>query len=247
MTFAQLSDHQLVARMPDLLQQERSASADFVEALAELDARKLYLGLGFTSVYSYCAARLHLTDGSAYRRIEAARASRRFPAVLAMLKDGSLSLATAALVSCKLTTSNADQLLKQVSFKSKRDVELVLARLNPQPPVASVVRKLPEPRMQVPPPPSTTSDSGSAISLTDLVTKTHTPTLVPSRRPVVAPLSESHYRLQITISSAARKRLQQIQDLMRHRLPNGDPAAIVEHALELLHADLLKKKTAEVN
>lgn len=35
-----------------------------------------------------------------------------------------------------------------------------------------------------------------------------------------------------------------IQGLMRHRLPSGDPAAIVEHALEVLHAQLLKEKAA---
>ncbi|HEX6324385.1 MAG TPA: HNH endonuclease signature motif containing protein [Vicinamibacterales bacterium] len=69
---------------------------------------------------------------------------------------------------------------------------------------------------------------------------------IPSRRPIVAPLSESHYKLQVTITAAARERLGQIQDLMRHRLPNGDPAAIVEHALEVLHAELLKQKAAEV-
>ena len=47
-----------------------------------------------------------------------------------------------------------------------------------------------------------------------------------SPKPVVAPLSESHYKLQVTISASVRQRLQQIQDLMRHRLPSGDPAAI---------------------
>src|SRR5690606_13653310 len=66
------------------------------------------------------------------------------------------------------------------------------------------------------------------------------------RRPVIAPLSESHYKLQVTISAAARERLSQIQASMRHRLPNGDPAAIVEHALEVLHAELLKQKAAQV-
>src|SRR5688500_3794350 len=33
---------------------------------------------------------------------------------------------------------------------------------------------------------------------------------------------------------------------MRHRIPGGDPAAIVEHALEVLHMELLTKKAAEV-
>jgi hypothetical protein len=69
---------------------------------------------------------------------------------------------------------------------------------------------------------------------------------LPSRRPIVAPLSEAHYKLQVTISAASRERLKHIQDLMRHTIPNGDPAAIVERALELLHDDLLKKKAAAV-
>lgn len=84
-----------------------------------------------------------------------------------------------------------------------------------------------------------------------------TPTAVPdgaalpppqpfSRRRIVAPLSEQYYKLQVTISAAARDRLSEIQDLMRHRLPSGDPATIVEHALEVLHADLLKQKAAQV-
>lgn len=33
---------------------------------------------------------------------------------------------------------------------------------------------------------------------------------------------------------------------MRHRLPSGDPAAIVEQAFEVLHAELLKRKAAQV-
>lgn len=81
------------------------------------------------------------------------------------------------------------------------------------------------------------------MSLADLVASPITP---PSRRPVVAPLSESHYKLQVTISAASRERLRDIQALMRHRIPNGDAAAIVEHALEVLHAELLKQKAAQV-
>ena len=63
---------------------------------------------------------------------------------------------------------------------------------------------------------------------------------------LVAPLSEQHFKLQVTISASARQRLSAIQDLMRHRLPSGDPAAIVEQAFEVLHTQLLKEKAAEV-
>jgi hypothetical protein len=245
--FAGANDDQLTAHIVRLARSERASTADFVACLAEFDGRKLYLGLGFGSIYSYCASRLYLTEGAAYRRIESARTSRRFPSVLEMLRDGRLSLATAALVGPKLTTENAEQLLRDVSFKSKREVELLLARLNPQPPVPSVVRKLPAVKPIGEAPARTEADSKVTPELAGGTSPavSSAPAL-PSRRPIVAPLSEAHYKLQVTISAASRERLKHIQDLMRHTIPNGDPAAIVERALELLHDDLLKKKAAAV-
>jgi 5-methylcytosine-specific restriction endonuclease McrA len=159
-----------------------------------------------------------------------------------MLRDGRLSLATAALVGSKLMPTNADQLLKEVAFWSKREVEVLLAKRNPRPPVPSVVRKLPETKLAPDAPLMVQNDAEPALSLSDLVDAPPPP----SRRPIIAPLSDAHYKLQVTISAAARERLGQIQDLMRHKLPSGDPAAIVEHALEVLHEELLKKKAAEV-
>jgi hypothetical protein len=82
LSFLHATDDYLVTAMPRLAGNERTATAAFVAGLAEFDRRKLYLGLGFASIYSYCASRLHLKDGAAYRRIETARASRRYPVIL---------------------------------------------------------------------------------------------------------------------------------------------------------------------
>lgn len=232
--------------MPRLARNERTATADFVAGLAEFDRRRLYLGLGFASIYSYCAARLHLKEGAAYRRIETARASRRHPVILEMLRDGRLSVAAAALIGPNLGRPGAEELLAEASGKSKREVEVLLARRNPKPPAPSLIRKLPEAGVIAPriAPPDTDEPP---MSLSELMTSSAPAASRPaSRRPVVAPLSESHYKLQVTISASARERLQQIQGLMRHRVPSGDPAAIVEHALEVLHAQLLKDKAAQV-
>lgn len=66
-----------------------------------------------------------------------------------------------------------------------------------------------------------------------------------SARPaVVVPLAPEHYKLQITISSEAHDQLRRAQDLLRHVVPNGDPAAIVERALALPVDDLERKKLA---
>src|SRR4029079_2668909 len=48
-------------------------------------------------------------------------------------------------------------------------------------------------------------------------------------------------------SGEARDTLRRIQDLLRHSVPDGDPAAIVERALGVLLAELERKKFAKTD
>ena len=75
---SQLSDDDLVAAVSSLARCEREATAGLLAHLAELDARRLYLAAGFSSLFTYCCAVLHLSEPAAYNRIEAARTARRF-------------------------------------------------------------------------------------------------------------------------------------------------------------------------
>ena len=69
----------MLAETRRLAERERGATADVIAALMELDARKLYLGEGCSSLFTYCTQVLHFSEHAAYGRIEAARAARRFP------------------------------------------------------------------------------------------------------------------------------------------------------------------------
>jgi len=69
---------------------------------------------------------------------------------------------------------------------------------------------------------------------------------LPSRRSMIQPLSEVSYRLQITLTKESHDTLRQIQGLIRHIVPTGDPAAIVARSLDLLLTDLRKRKAAQV-
>ena len=46
--------------------------------------------------------------------------------------------------------------------------------------------------------------------------------------------------MQFTVSRETHDKLRRVQDLLRHSIPNGDPAAIFDRALTLLLADLEK-------
>jgi hypothetical protein len=138
-----LSDGDLVAAVKSLARCEREATASLIAYLGELDARRLYLAASFSSLFTYCCAVLHLSEPAAYNRIEAARAARRFPAILQMLGEGSLSLATVRLLSSHLTAENHQELLTAAKGKSKRQVEELLVQCFPRPDVPPSVRKLP--------------------------------------------------------------------------------------------------------
>jgi 5-methylcytosine-specific restriction endonuclease McrA len=50
--------------------------------------------------------------------------------------------------------------------------------------------------------------------------------------------------VQFTVSSETHDKLRRVQDLLRHTIPDGDPAAIFDHALTLLLAELSRTKLA---
>ncbi len=70
------------------MQAENELTSDLLAHLAELDERRLYVELGFPSLFAYCKESLGLSESSAGRRITAARVGRRFPGVFAAVARG---------------------------------------------------------------------------------------------------------------------------------------------------------------
>jgi len=228
-----LSDTDLLAEVKGLAERERLATARLIAALAELDARRLYLGEGCSSLFTYCTQVLRLSEHAAYGRIEAARALRRFPLILDLLTDGSITLTTVGLLSQHLTPENHRDVLAAARCKSKRDVEHLLAGLAPRPDVPTAIRKLPSAKSAESPRVQPTFDASA-----------NEPT---KRSAVVAPIAPERYKVQFTASRETYDKLRRAQDLLRHTVPDGDPAAIVDRALTLLLAQLEKAKLGSTN
>src|SRR3990170_1430553 len=143
-----LSNKELIAALPLLVQRESQAIAELVAHLAEVDARRLYRDQAVPSMHQYCVDALHLSEGATYKRITAARTARRFPLILEMLADGRLHLSAVCLLASHLTQENHPSLLESAVHRSKRGVELVLAERFPKPDVPQSIRKLPAPQQR---------------------------------------------------------------------------------------------------
>jgi len=121
-TVTQLSNEALRTKVKHLAGCEREVTVDLIAHLAELDERRLYLAEGCSSLFTYCTQVLHLSEHAAYGRIVAARASRKFPAILERLGDGSVNLTTVCLLCPHLTPENYREVLELAQHKLKREV-----------------------------------------------------------------------------------------------------------------------------
>jgi hypothetical protein len=236
-----VSDSDLLARVGELARDERQVTAALIAALAEVDSRRLHLGAGCSSLFTYCTQVLLLSEHAAYGRIEAARASRRFPALLERLATGELTLTNVCLLAPVLTDKNQAELLDAAAHKSKRDIEQLIAAVRPLPAVPSTVRKLPAPA-------TTRSSAPEDSAAFSEPSSQPAPTPVPSPpRSELRPLAPERYRVQFTLSSEGVDRLRRVRDLLRHSVPDGDLGEIFSRALSLLLAELEKNKFAETN
>jgi hypothetical protein len=242
-----LTDAQLVAKVTSLARCEHEATARLIAHLVEFDARRLHLGAGFSSLFTYCCEVLGLSEHEAYNRIVAARAARKFPVILDMLVEGRLNLTAVRLLAPHLTGANHRELLAAASRKRKREVEELLARHSPRPDVPSTVRKLPAAK-ETPPPPAA-SASAPAASAPSASASLPALALPPpsTRRPLVSPLAPDRYEIRFTASARTCEKLRLAQDLLRHAVPNGDTAEIIDRALTALLDDLARKKFAATN
>ena len=239
-----LSDEQLLRGVETAAAHERSATVQLIGLLAEMDRRRLYLQQGYSSLFTYCTGCLHLSEHAAYGRIEAARASRKFPIILVRLADGSITLTTICLLSNHLTQENHEQLLIAARHKTRREVEQIVATLRPMPEVPSTVRKLPRPTpLMASVSDSPTTASAAAMLGSPIVSAFEQPPPAPLAAPsIVRPLAPERYKVQFTIGPETHKKLRKLQDLMRHAVPDGNVATIFDRAVTLLLRDVERRK-----
>ena len=257
-----LSSPDLLAATRALIRTSCVVEADLLLHLAEIDERKLYAEHSSPSMFAFCVENLGFSEDAAYYRITVARAARRFPAIIDSIRSGRVHLAGLRVLVPHLTETNHRDVLAEAAGRSKRQIDEIAARLSPQPPVTAMVRKVAQ-RGQVI---SATSVRGAAFSRPIAFTAPDpappaevaasvpqeegaaTPNaLLPrsaAQRAIIAPLSADTYKVQFTATAPFRDKLKRAQDLLRHRIPDGNIAAVMEAALDLLVEKVTKERFA---
>jgi hypothetical protein len=270
-----VADGELLARLERLVKADRAISVKLLVHLGEVEARKLYLERGYSSMYSYCMTALGLSEAETYLRLLAAKTGKRLPLVLERLADGGLHLTAIKLLAPLLTEENHVALLDRARGMSKRQLEVLVAELAPQPDVPERMRKLPESRG-----PSAvaaqrsfseqargegnsqtraaTVEGGAAVHVAvadgccdSLAVKAadsgYAPHAggAPAARASISPLRPGRFKLELTLGQEAHDQLEQLRELLRHQYPSGEITRIIERALRELLERTLKRRFAQ--
>jgi len=265
-----LPDHELLRALTDVVSRDRATTAEMLALIGEAERRRLYAAAGFESMHRYCVGKLMMSGDVAYKRVRAARVSRRFPTVLEAITDGRLNVSTLVRLAPHLKWMPAAaglELLAAAEGKGRDDLELLIAARFPQPDLATIVQRIPsdaaeselapgpiqnnpltlasEPAAGSDALPDRTDYSAPVPSAGDEPSAHATASASPIAAPAyprLAPLSPGRFALQLTVSEVTHDKLRQAQALLGHAVPSGDLAEVLDRALDALIANLEKRK-----
>jgi hypothetical protein len=225
-----------------LVDEDRQNTAALIAYIAEIDRRKLYLEHACSSMFTFCTERFGMSEAITHKRIRTGRAASRFPCILGMLARGEIHLTGVHLLASHLTEENHREVLRRAKHRTTREIEKLVAELAPTPDVPSVIRKLPDRKGSMPLSMGSEPSSGIEPPAAQEPSLASKQKAKPIARPV--PLSPRRYKLQVTIGEETREKLDELQGLLSHQIPDGDPARILDRALDALLVEARKKKAA---
>ncbi len=137
-----ISDSELLEQTEKAVLVERESTNLVLDHLREIQSRRLYARLGFSSMFEYCTQHLKYCNSGAQLRIDAMRLSLELPEIKESLEKGDLSLSVIGSFQKfvrhengkdkKYSREEKQELLKQVENKSRVEAEKVFAEISPE-------------------------------------------------------------------------------------------------------------------
>ncbi|HVI93504.1 MAG TPA: HNH endonuclease [Anaeromyxobacter sp.] len=232
----------VAAHLASLLRREHSAMADFLVAVASFDRGRLWLELGYRSLFEFLHRELGLSKSAAHFRKVAAELVGRFPEIVEPLQDGRLCITSVVELAKVISPENCTEVLPRFFHRSKREAMEVVAELRPAEsvPARSVVTAV---RLASPP-------SLASIALAPNIELTVPAPAAPVRpaehldansetqphksRNEATPLTAELSRLHVTVSRRFLAKLQAARDALSHSKPGATDEELLESGLDLL-------------
>jgi hypothetical protein len=132
MNLQRLSNEELALNLKNLISKEREILSLILEHILEIDRRKFYLKMAYSSLFDYLTKHLGYSAGSAQRRIDAARLMKEIPELSQKLENGSLNLSQVSLVQKairqKKAIVNKREILESLENKSFFESQSIVSK-----------------------------------------------------------------------------------------------------------------------
>lgn len=244
------SDSQVLKNTDAIVAEDRKLTLRLLAHLHEIRTRKLYLTLGYASMFDYCTMHLRFSEPSAWRRLRTARCLAQFPALHTLLESGEVNLTSVSLISKILKPENSEALIARIRRKSKREVQRIAAEYEPRlalppdsvRPVIVPVRQLDESSCGKFP---VTGDGKNGPLLMEPSIAEDRRAGDPEKSPGATVSSSTTVELQrrAIVQFTAREeviaKLERVRALASHRLRGG---ASMEDVIELLADEFIKRE-----
>jgi hypothetical protein len=137
-----MSDSQLIERVEYLVRRERELVECLIWHLQEIQDRKLYIQMGFTSLFDCLVRHFKYSEAVAYSRISALKIISAVPEAAEALNSGEVNLTTLSLTQSfirkqeketgvKVPAEQKVEYLQAIKNKSTQEVKQILATLSP--------------------------------------------------------------------------------------------------------------------
>ena len=256
-SFVHLANQRVLREYDAIESRDNADIATALALLGEIDARRLYVPAGYSSMYMYCLWARHMSEDRAYKRIRVARAARELPVLDDAIAEGRVHWSGLFLLAPHLTADTVDALLEAATHKTRVQIETMLAERFPKQDLPALVQPIgvptadvrPVPRAELSAPPAPASrelpPAPGRVAPNDSlnVSMSIEPLAVPAAmRTKVMPLSVERFGVQFTMDQAMHDQLRYVQSLLGVTVAPGDLAKVFALGLDCLQDKLEKQK-----
>lgn len=152
MNLKHLTDKVLLSDIKKISAEERQLTLKVLYHLKEIERRRLFSDLGYSSLFDYCVKELGYSNASAARRIQSARLLKEMPFLGRKIADGSITLSNLAAAGTLFKNEGIKEpekkrvIIERIENVSSKECEKTLMELqsNPTIPKESITMSSPE-------------------------------------------------------------------------------------------------------
>lgn len=134
-----MTANELHAKFSDLVKTERKITQEVLYCIQQIDGSKAFAELGYSSLFDYLVRGQKYSEGSAQRRISAARLLKEIPAIESKVQEGTINLTQLVKLSVavkqelkttgkKLSAAEKESLVNRLEGKNSHETDTLLGR-----------------------------------------------------------------------------------------------------------------------